>query len=148
VATLTFEFDALMSIHEIAERDPKLKPIAEWLADICIAEASGKVKGWSFEEWKTSKWGRVQLAVHGDEELKWEFLDECHDVLDHHGGFHHKVFKPSTVFLIEAVYQLFTGKHVSLQNLKKNARQHAAELVKLARKTGAEEDGIHIKLRR
>jgi hypothetical protein len=29
-----------------------------------------------------------------------------------------------------------------------DARQHAAELVKLARKTGAEEDGIHIKLRR
>jgi hypothetical protein len=146
---LTGEFDMLAAtIHDISQRDTRLKPIAEWLADICIADADKKRKGWSFEKWKASKWGKVQLAVHGEEELKWEFLDECHDVLDHRGGFHHKVFKPSTVCLIEAVYRLFTGKHVPLQNLRKNARQHAAELIKLARKTEAEEDGIHIKLRR
>jgi hypothetical protein len=83
---MTGEFDMLMSICYFARQDTRLKPIAEWIAGKCVAETKGKKEGWDFESWK-EKWGKL----YDPDDLKWQYLDECHDILDHRGGFHGKV---------------------------------------------------------
>jgi len=137
---MTFEFDALMSIYNISTRNAALRPVAEWLADLCVKEASRKM---SYEEWKRTARAKAIITVYGEEELKWEFLEECHDRLDH-GPLHHKVFQPSTVMLIEVIYNLFTGKPVPLKSLK--AGKRTSELMELLRKAGAKEDGAYLQL--
>src|SRR5271157_5659588 len=108
-----------MAIHKYGQQDARLKPIAEWLADICVQEADTKKKGWNFETWKGSGWAKTVLAVHGEEELKWSYLNECHDVLDH-AQWHLRVFKPDTQYLIREVYELFIGQECFLRDLKKH----------------------------
>src|SRR5271157_4335685 len=102
---MTSDFDDLMIIHGRSQKNPRLKPIAAWLAGICVQEADTKKKGWNFETWKKGERGETVLAVHGGEELKWSYLNECHNVLDH-AQWHLRVFKPDTQYLIREVYEL------------------------------------------
>jgi hypothetical protein len=143
---MTSDFDNLMFIWEKSKENPKLKPIAEWLADICVSEANTRKEGWDFETWKASSRGRSELSIYGEEGLKWCFLNDCHDVLDH-TQWHLKVFKPDTRLLIVAVYDLFRGREVSKQELKRSIKRHFPKLLELLRNFGVEEDRYYIKLK-
>lgn len=143
---MTSDFDNLMGIWQMSKDDPRFKPIAEWLADICVAEADTKKEGWNFDAWKKREWAKTVLAVHGEESLKWNYLNDCHDVLDHR-EFHLKVFKPDTQWLIRIVYDLFIGRDTSFHDLKRNVKRHMPKLLELLRAFGTEEDKYFIKLK-
>jgi hypothetical protein len=144
---MTSDFDNLMYIWKKSEEEQRFKPIAEWLADICVAEANTRKEGWNFETWKNSPYGKMVLNIYGEEALKWHFLSECHSVLDHTEEWHLEVFEPDTRFLIDAVYNLFRGREVSKQLLKRNAKRHYSKLMELLQKFGVEDGGYYIKLK-
>jgi hypothetical protein len=143
---MTSDFDDLMTIHGRSQKNPRLKPIAECLADLCIQEADLKKPGWNFETWKQGKWIEPVLAVYGEEELKWSYLNDCHDKLDH-TQWHLRVFKPDTQYLIHSIYDIFRGRECWLKGLKRNAKRHLPKLLELLRAYGTEEDQYQIKLK-
>jgi hypothetical protein len=143
---MTSDFDELMFIHEKSKENPKLKKLAEWIADICVSEANTRKPGWDFYFFKNSPRGRMLANIHGEEELKWFFLDACHYYLDH-THWHLKVFEIDTRFLIDAVYNLLKGVELSKQELKKNVKRHYPKLMELLREIGIEEDKHFIKLK-
>lgn len=143
---MTSDFDNLMTIWRESKDNPKFKPIADWLADVCVSEADQKRAGWNFETWKKSEWSKTVLAVHGEEALKWEYLNDCHDKLDH-GEFHLRVFLPDTQCLIRVIYDLFRGRDCSFYDLKRNVKRHLPKLLELLRAFGTEEDKYSIKLK-
>jgi len=143
---MTSDFDDLMCIWEKSKEDQRFKPIAEWLADICVSEANTRKEGWNFETWKNSPWGKTVLSNYGEESLKWYFLNDCHDVLDH-TQWHLKVFEPDTQRLIKVVYDLFRGREESKPELKRSIKRHFPKLLELVRNFGVEEDKYYIKLK-
>ena len=143
---MTSDFDDLMAIHAYSKKYPGLKPLTEWLAGICVQEADTRKPGWTLEEWKKSQRGEIVLKLYGEEELKWSYLDECHDVLDH-AQWHLRVFKPDTQLLIHYVYDLFRGRECWIQDLKKKVRRHLPKLLELLRAYGVEEDKYQIKIK-
>jgi hypothetical protein len=143
---MTSDFDNLMGIWEMSKENIKFKPIAEWLADLCISEADTKKEGWNFDTWMKSSWAETVKAVHGEDALKWNYLNDCHDALDHK-EFHLKVFKPDTQTLIRIVYNLFKGHDTSFYDLKRNVKRHLPKLLELLRAFGTEEDKYYIKLK-
>ena len=42
---MTVEFDMLATIRQFSENNPNLKPMTEWLAEICVADADRKKGG-------------------------------------------------------------------------------------------------------
>ncbi|GEM_PF-3165390 len=107
--SMTSEYDMLMSIYYRALENSKLRPIAEWLFDICIEQANNAKKGWNYEIWKSRR-GEIYTD---DFERKAHFLDECHCVLAHHGI---NAFDVETYNLIDIVFDVVNGRDVCQVN--------------------------------
>jgi len=96
---MTGAFDNLVGIRRSAEDNPKLEKIAFWLVDICVSEANTRKKGFNFDAWSKRDRAKTIKALYGDKWLKYDFLNVCHDVLDH-ADWHLKVFNRDTQLLI------------------------------------------------
>ena len=134
---MTSDFDNLMSIWRISQEEPRFKTITEWLADTCIAEADTKKTGWNFESWKKGKWADTVRKVYGEDALKWEYLNDCHDVLDHK-DFHLCVFKPDTQSLIQDIYRLLHGHGLDKME-QRHIKRHLPKLLELMRNFGLDD---------
>lgn len=145
VNRMTSDFDYLMEIRRLSRENPKLKPLADWLRDICVGEADMRKPSWNFRTWKESEWGRLRVAVYGEDDAKWWYLDDCHEILDHR-GFHLKVFTPETRELIRIVHDLINGGELNLQDSKRRIKRHLPKLLELIRAYGTVEEGNYIRL--
>jgi len=133
---LTSHFDNLAWIGTVVLETPLYKEIANWLFDICIRQADNKKAGWTFESWKQTKHGQVITQLYHDEFMsKKEFLDDCHDVLDHNGGFHLKVFDVATAMLIAIIKDAICEKRDDLYDVDK-IKKRFPDLPKMLEKIG------------
>lgn len=144
---MTSEFDNLRGIREMSKQNVKLQPITEWLAVLCASEADKVKNGWNFAEWKKTSPGQTAVQLYGEEAAVWEYLDDCHSILDHTAQYHMKVFSVDTSCLISAVYGMFIGYEQLKSQLKDGLGRHLPKLLELARAYGVEEDKYFIKLK-
>jgi hypothetical protein len=103
---MTSNFDDLSLIATKVRENPRLKPLALWLADIASEEASKRDPEWTFEKWKAKNPG--MQSIHGDL-LKFEFLDDTHSKLDHTDKWHFKILEPTTSELVGLIGGAITG---------------------------------------
>jgi len=113
---MTSEFDNLdFIVGEVSgsfdgKPKPMYEPLALWLADICIKEASSREPRWTYEKWLKGNKERA-LALYGDEKwLPYAFLHDTHDILDHSDKWHGKVFCIAVWYLIKLVKDVVSGK--------------------------------------
>jgi len=104
---MTGSFDSLGSIYYFAKASPAVRKVALWLADICIAQADKKKEGFNFESRLRSDLAAYLYSDKDDLIKKYEYLDDCHDVLDH-AAWHLKVFDPQTQSLIKIIDDALT----------------------------------------
>lgn len=143
---MTSQFDNLMSIWGASKRDARFKPLADFIADLAVADANTRKKGWTLETWINEPRGQMIKKLYGEDALKWEFLDDCHDVLDHQ-EWHLRVFNNSTVYLIDAIHDLFRGRELFLSGLKAKIKPHYDEFISLLKESGAEFTKYDVKLK-
>lgn len=144
---MTTEFDDLAKIRRVSLERPEVRSLTEWLADICVAEASNHKSQWTYEKWLQTKKATTIKTIHGEAALKWEFLDDTHDVLGHTGQYHSSVFKASTVCLIIYVNRLVHGQQIWKGELR-NIRKYREQLLKILEEIGLEKDEYdHYKIR-
>lgn len=107
---MTSDFDSLASIRVMSNAKTTFneKVIADWLADICIKQADKKEKGFTYEIWSNKLYGMVMQTV----DTKYDFLSECHDILDHTEKWHLKVFDHQTRILIDIIEDAYEGKTI------------------------------------
>lgn len=121
---MTSHFDWLMSLWLKVDEKPEewskrdyLRPEVEALADMCIAEANKRKKGWNFPAWK-----EAQGSLYRDRsefEKKMRFLNDCHDTLDHNGGWHLRVFSPEVAQLIQLYYQIIVERKTEIYDVNR-----------------------------
>jgi len=125
---MTGEYDMLMSIYTMAKDSQDMRPIAEWLFDICVDKANKAKQGWNFEVWKQ----REIIKCEDSFEEKARFLNECHDVLAHRGI---NAFDVYTCNLISTVYNALRGKElIGVDKLKKRFPELSDKLKQLGYK--------------
>ena len=94
-------------------------PLVNWLADQCIKEADTRIPDrWTYAKWiekanvhrkeinetvETRKNDPLDMLNPNNLYNKFEFLGQCHDVLDHNDDFHLRVFEPETASLIHEI---------------------------------------------
>lgn len=102
---MTSEFDKLRCIWEKTRTDQSLVALTTWLFSICVEQANKAKDGWNFEKWKEMR-PEIFKIYSEDWQHKWEFLDDCHSVLDHQGI---EAFDGQTIKLINVVYNAVEG---------------------------------------
>lgn len=134
---MTSQFDNLMMIWGISRKDARFKPLANFIADLAVQDANIRKKGFTFGTWSESKRAQTLNTLYGEADLKWYFLDDCHDILDH-TEWHLRVFKNNTAFLIGAIHDLFIGQEIWTTGLKAKTRPHYDKFISLIKECGAE----------
>ncbi|VVB54571.1 Uncharacterised protein [uncultured archaeon] len=137
-----------MSIQGQIQRNERFKPIADFLKERAVVDATKVDQKFTFEKWKESKRGQTCIALYGEENAGWYYLDDCHDALDHTPQYHLKVFSIPVAILIEYVDKLFRGYDISKQRAKQDLKKETyAKLIELMTAYGLEEDKYSIKLK-
>ena len=108
---MTSDFDDLGHIWRCVQEDKRLWNLADWLANQCVKEADTRIpEKWTFQKWLDRGDGMNRRLYGEGIEGKFEYLSDCHDVLDHDGGFHLRVFEQETALLIHEISDMI-GKN-------------------------------------